>query len=91
MSVREVRTSDIRQTLRSFIAEEMLFSGSDYPYPDDASFLENGIVDSMGVMQLVMFIEERFGMPVHDSEIIPDNFDSIERLGAYVQRKRLQS
>ncbi|HKZ70329.1 MAG TPA: acyl carrier protein, partial [Anaerolineales bacterium] len=69
------------------IAENILFSGKTYPHPDEMSFLENGIVDSMGVMQLVLFVEEAFDINIDDSDLVPDNFDSISKLAAYIRRK----
>lgn len=80
--------NSVEELLRKYIADNILFSGSGYPYPDDTSFLENGIVDSMNVLELVMFVEQKFGVKVEDSEIVPDNFDSIARLAAFVRRKQ---
>jgi len=65
-----------------------LFSSDGFKYADDASFLEEGIVDSQGVMELVLFVEETYKIRVDDFEIIPDNFDSIEKLTSYIQRKQ---
>lgn len=79
---------NIAEKLRRFIAETILFSNNGYPYPDDASFLENGIIDSMNIMEIVMFVEDRFGIKVEDSEIIPDHFDSIARIADFVERKK---
>ncbi len=78
----------ISEKLRKFIAETILFSNNGYPYPDDASFLENGIIDSMNIMEIVMFVEDRFGIKVEDSEIIPDHFDSVARIADFVARKK---
>ena len=77
----------VAETIRSFIAENILFRGDGYPYPDNASFLENGIVDSMNVLELVMFIEESFAIKVADDEITPEHFDSISKLAAFVRSK----
>jgi acyl carrier protein len=74
-------------TIRSFIVENFLFGDSSSPFPDTASLIENGIVDSTGVLELVAFIEERYGIIVADSEIIPANLDNIESLCAYIDRK----
>jgi len=74
-------------TLRTYIARNILFSEADYPYPDDASFLETGVVDSLGVMELVMFVEERFGIDVQDRDVVPANFDSISRLAAFIRSR----
>lgn len=81
-------SENIAEKLRRFIAETILFSNNGYPYPDDASFLENGIIDSMNIMEIVMFVEDRFGIKVEDSEIIPDHFDSIARIADFVERKK---
>jgi len=78
----------IQETLRTYIAENILYSNKGYTYPDEASFLENGIVDSMNIMEIVMYVEETFGVQADDREIIPDNFDSIASLAAFIEKKR---
>jgi acyl carrier protein len=78
----------VRELLRSYLAANVLFSDNGYPYPDDASFLENGVVDSMSVMELVMFTEKTFSVSISDKEIIPANFDSVENLAAFILRKQ---
>jgi acyl carrier protein len=83
----EDAVTDIEGTIRAHIAKNILFSGNRYPYKDDASFLNEGIIDSMNVLELVMLVEERFGITVEDEELVPDNFDSINKLAAYVRRK----
>lgn len=78
---------NIETQIRIYIAENLLFSNDGYKFPDDASFLEEGIVDSQGVMELVMFVEEEFKITVDDEDITPDNFDSVSLLADYVKRK----
>lgn len=73
--------------IRAHITQNMLFSKT-YPYADEASFLEEGIIDSMNVMQLIMFVEEQFGLCVPDQDITPDNFDSVSKIAGYVRRSR---
>jgi len=80
-------TSTVEGMIRSYIAEKILFSKNGYPYPDETSFLEGGIVDSTNVLELVMFVEESFGISVEDEDILPDNFDSVAKLAAFVRRK----
>lgn len=82
---------NIRNLIRSYIAENILFSGNGYPYADDTSFLEEGIVDSMGIMELVAFVEDEFNTKVEDEELVPDNFDSVSKLADYVRRKSSSS
>lgn len=79
---------DVESKVAGYIAENILFSRNGYPYPSDASFLENGIIDSMNVLELVMFVEEKFKVKVDDSEIVPENFDSVSKLAAYIKAKK---
>ena len=79
----------IEKRIRAYIAENILFSDNGYTYSDETSFLEEGIVDSMGIMELVMLVDEGFGITVEDEEVIPDNFDSISKLAAYIRRKAM--
>ena len=80
---------EIEDMLRKHIAENILFSKKGYPYPDEASFLEEGVVDSTSVLELVMFVEEKFCISVADQDIIPDNFDSVSKLAAFVRQKSI--
>jgi acyl carrier protein len=78
---------DVRERIRSYVADSLLFSSNGYQFQDDTSFLDEGIVDSTGVIELILFVEESFGFSVEDNEIVPDNFDSVNNLAAYIQRK----
>ena len=83
----EVLVMQIEPQIRQYMAENFLFSDNGYELEDEASFLEEGIVDSTGVLELVMFVEETFDITVQDEEILPQNFDSVSQLAAYVRRK----
>lgn len=74
--------------IRQYLAQNFLFSDNGLNLDDDASFLEEGIVDSTGVLELVMFVEETFNVEVADEDIVPDNFDSVNNLSAYIERLR---
>ncbi len=76
----------IAQQVRSFVGENYLM-GQEYNLKDADSFLENGIIDSTGVLQLVGFLEETFGITVEEGELRPENLDSINNISAYVTRK----
>ncbi|MEW6179844.1 MAG: acyl carrier protein [Chloroflexota bacterium] len=80
-------SSNIEQQIKEYIAENILFSSDGYPYPEETSFMENGIVDSMNVMEIVAYVEETFGIRVEDREIIPANFDSVKNLANYLRMK----
>jgi acyl carrier protein len=78
---------DIRKQIQQYVAENFLFSDNGFDLDDDASFLDEGVVDSTGTLELVTFVEETFNITVEDDEIEPDNFDSVNNLYAYIQRK----
>jgi len=77
----------VEQKIAKYISENILFSRNGYGYSVDASFLENGIVDSMNILQLVMFVEENFAVKVGDSDIVPENFDSVAKIANYIRAK----
>lgn len=79
--------TDIKKTIRGYLAENFLFSNNGFDLSDDASLLDAGIIDSTGTLELVMFVEDTFNIEVDDDEIEPDNLDSVDNLYAYIQRK----
>lgn len=80
----------VTDKIRAFIIENFLF-GDDSRLEETTSFLEEGIIDSTGVLELVNFLEEEFGLTIEDEELIPENLDSIERVEAFLQHKRHDS
>ncbi len=79
----------IEETIKLYIAENMLFSDDGYAYPDDASFMEEGVLDSLGVLELALFVEETYGFRPVQQEMTPQNFDSVVNLAAYIRRNTL--
>lgn len=78
---------DIKEKIKQYIAENFLFSNNGFTLDDDESFLEAGVVDSLGVVELVAFVEENYHIAVPDDDIVPNNFDSVESLTAYITRR----
>lgn len=76
-----------RETVREFIVTNF-FVPDESSLADDTSLLDQGIVDSTGVLELTAFIEEKFSIKVEDSEIVPENLDSIGNILAFIARKR---
>lgn len=76
----------IEQKLHEFIIKNLYYA-EDNPITEDDSFLETGVVDSMGVMELVAFVQSEFGVEVSQQEIVVENFDSIRKLADFVRRK----
>ena len=73
--------------IRNFILENFLFDQDDYALNDDTSFLDESILDSTGMLELVSFIEETYGIHVEDEELIPENLDSINNVISFIERK----
>ena len=78
----------IETQIRDYLAKNILFTDNDFEYSDDDSFLEQDIIDSVGVMELVLFVEETFSLAVNDHEVTPYNFDSVNKLARFVRSKQ---
>ena len=76
----------MKEKIRTFIVENFLF-GQDEGLNDDSSFLDEGIIDSTGILELVNFLEEEFSVTVDDEELIPENLDSINNVVGYLEKK----
>mgnify|MGYP001351154075 CR=1 FL=1 len=74
--------------LKNFIATNFLFGQSADGLTEDRSFLESGIIDSTGMLELVSFVEQTYGISVKDNELLPENLDSLRNLSQFVARKR---
>ena len=77
---------DAREKIYEFINEQFL-KEAEKTINDDTSFIEEGVIDSVGVVELVAFLEETFGFRIEDEELIPENLDSVQRLVTFVQTK----
>ena len=75
---------DTRARIRSFISDTFVVD----QFADGDSFLKTGIIDSTGMMELVAFLEQEFAVQISDSELLPDNLDSLENLSRFLRRKR---
>jgi acyl carrier protein len=82
-----VDPADFRSELKSFIAERFLSKAGLLSLADDESFMEKGIIDSTGVLELVEFIEKNLGVRVEDEDIIPDNLDSLNKVVTFLNGK----
>jgi acyl carrier protein len=74
--------------LRSFVTDNFLFGQTDGLLTDETSFLEQGIIDSTGLLELIGFVERTYGIRLADEELVPDNLDSLQKLAGFVSRKQ---
>ena len=75
------------EKIRAFIFSNFLFDADQGALENDASFMEQGIIDSTGVLELVEWLEETFAIKVEDDELIPENLDSVNQLAQFIARK----
>lgn len=76
-----------REKLRRFILENYLFSDDPSLLDDNDSFMDKGILDSTGILELIFFLEEEFKIQVGENDMVPENLDSISRLLSYLDVK----
>lgn len=79
-------TDKFNAAVREFIAENFLFR-ADAELDDDQSLLESGVIDSTGVLEVIAFLEQTFGISIADEEIVPENLDSINNMTRYLASK----
>lgn len=78
-----------RTDIRTFIIDNFLFGDESHPLPDDLSLIDNDLIDSTGILELVSFIEEHFEVKIEDADIVPANLDTIGKIIAFIDRKRV--
>jgi len=74
--------------IKNYILENYLFTDDQSALNSSDSFLEGGILDSTGILELIYFIEDEFGIGVKDEEMLPENLDSVDNIVAFIERKR---
>jgi acyl carrier protein len=82
----DTTTTDLATTVRDFIESTVLF-GDSAGIADDDSLTETGVLDSTGVLEVISFLEQRYSISFDDSELVAANFDSIERIAAFLATK----
>ena len=80
--------ADVKEIMKGFIDDRFLMGAGFKGIGDDDSFLENGIIDSTGVLELVTFTEETFGIHIEDEELTPDNLDSLDKITGFIGDKK---
>jgi acyl carrier protein len=82
------QTPSIDQAVRDFVLENFLFTRNPAALSDTDSFLGAGIIDSTGVLELILFLEQHFAIKVAEKEMVQENFDSVQKIAAYVRAKQ---
>jgi len=79
---------EVEKKIRDFILENFLFTEDQSELANSASFLEEGIVDSTGILEVISFLEDEFEVDIEDEEMVPDNLDSVNNIVAFISRKQ---
>ena len=78
----------VESTIRKYILENYLFTSDESALSSDDSFLEKGILDSTGILEVIYFLESEFSIKINDEEMLPENLDSVKRICDFVARKQ---
>jgi acyl carrier protein len=78
----------VKESVRQFILKNYLFSTDEAALNDQESLIKGGVLDSTGILELIMFLQEQFSIEVADEEMVPENLDSVRSIVAFVARKR---
>lgn len=87
MTTKQLDESLIEEQLREFLAENFILEDGGKGLESDESLTQSGVLDSMGVLELIMFIEEKFGVAIPEEDTLPENLDSIRRVVNYVSNR----
>ena len=79
---------ELDKQIRKYVAENLLYVDDGFEYDNDTSFIEEGLIDSTGVMELVMYLQSAFDITVDPHEVTPDNFDSVNKLVSFIRQKQ---
>jgi acyl carrier protein len=79
---------ELEEHIRKYVTENLLYVDEDFKYDNDTSFINEGLIDSMGVMELVTYVQSEFDITVEQQEVTPDNFDSVNKLVTFIRRKQ---
>jgi len=78
----------VEQEVRQFVIDNFFFGDGDAEFSNGDSFMEKGLVDSLGVLNLVAFVCGKYDISIEDGELVPENWDSVRRIAMFVERKQ---
>ncbi len=83
----QINSMDITGKVKEFIYNNFLLQAHSKQLNDNDSFMEQGIIDSTGILELVEYVQETFKIKIEDEELLPDNLDSLEKITGFIQLK----
>ena len=79
--------SAVLNKVRAYVIENLLVGDEEAGFSDDQSFLETGMIDSTGILEVILFLENEFDLEISDEEMVPENLDSVASIGRFVLSK----
>lgn len=77
----------VRKKVREYVVENLLIGEEEAGFSDEQSFLETGLIDSTGILEVIFFLENEFDLEIDDEEMVPENLDSVANIGRFVLSK----
>lgn len=74
----------VRDQVHEFIVMNFLYDGADDSLDDDQPLLEQGVIDATGILEIALFVEDTYGIQVTQSDLVPENFDTVRNIAAFV-------
>ena len=81
------KDSNLNQSINEFVNKNFLMNSGAVEFTNDDSLVEKGIIDSTGVLEMISFIQQQFGIKVKDEDLIPENLDSVNNIASFITRK----
>jgi len=78
----------IQKRVREYVVESFLVGDEESEFSDDQSFLDSGLIDSTGILEVIAFLEDEFEIEIDDEEMVPENLDSVSNISHFVASKR---
>ena len=82
-------TAGNQKKVRAFVVENLLLGEEENDFSDSQSFLESGLIDSTGILEVIAFLEEEYEITIADEEMVPDNLESVDNIVAFLQTRRV--
>lgn len=80
--------TEVLKQIREYVIENFVLGDEEEEFSDDQSFLDTGLIDSTGILEVISFLEDDYEIRIEDEEMIPDNLDSVEKIARFVHGKQ---
>ena len=81
-------SKETQEQVRNFVIENLLLGEEEENFTNGQSFLDSGLIDSTGILEIIAFLEDEYDITIKDDEMIPENLDSVERIVAFLEKRK---